>query len=79
MLAEQRLGERRQEAPQRARLGQPGAERIGQRDVALAHGLHEAGDAELRARVELERIGELAVDAAQQDAFTRRSPATVRR
>ena len=50
----------------RARLDHAGTERIGDHHGAVAHRLHQARHAEARARVELERIGEVGIEAAQQ-------------
>ncbi len=64
--AEHDRRQRRQESQHGARLDQAGAERIDDDDLAVAHGLHQPGDAEPRGGVEFERIGEIGVDAAQQ-------------
>ena len=66
LAAEQRGRQRRQEAQHGARLGQAGAEPIGQHHMAVADGLHQAGHAEPRARVQFERIGEIGVEPAHQ-------------
>ena len=50
----------------RARLDHAGAERIGDHDGAVAHRLHQPGHAEARTRVQLERIGEVGIEPAQQ-------------
>ena len=63
--AEHRRRQRRQECQHGARLDQAGAERIDDDDLAVAHGLQEAGDAEARRGVELQRIGEVGIDPAQ--------------
>ena len=63
--AEHGRRQRRQERQHGARLDQAGAERIDDDDLAVAHGLQEAGDAEARRGVELKRIGEVGIDAAQ--------------
>ena len=64
--AEHDRRQRRQERQHGARLDQAGAERIDDDDLAVAHGLQQSGDAEPRRGVELERIGEIGVDAPQQ-------------
>ncbi len=58
--------ERRQEREHPARLGHAGAEAVRQHDLALAHRLHQPGHAEPRARIELQRIAEVGIEAAQQ-------------
>ena len=63
--AEHGRRQRRQERQHGARLDQAGAERIDDDDLAVAHGLQEAGDAEARRGVELQRIGEVGIDPAQ--------------
>ena len=76
-LAGQGLGQRRHEGEHRSRLDEAGAERIGDGEAAVAHCLDEARHAEPGAHVEFERIGEIAVEAAQQhvDAFEARNGA----
>ena len=67
LLAEQVAAEAGQEGQQRRRLDQAAAERVGDRDVAGAHRLHEARHAEQRVGAQLERIAEVVVEAAQDD------------
>ena len=63
VLAGDLARDRRQEAHQRPRLDDAGAEAVGDMDIALAHRLDQAGDAESGLRVQFERVGEVAVDA----------------
>ena len=67
-LAAQRTAKLRQEGEEGAGLENAGAERIDQRHRAVAQRLGEAGRADLRLRVELERIGENGVHAPPQHA-----------
>ena len=63
IFAEQAPRQAGHEAHHRRRFGDAGAERVGHRDIALAERLDEARHAELRAAVELQRIGEIGIDA----------------
>ncbi len=59
-------GKTRQEGHERRGFHQAGAQRIGHGDPALAHRLHQARHAQPRVRVQLQRIGEVRIQAAQQ-------------
>ena len=67
LLAEQLAAERRQERQERRRLDHPGAERVGDDDVAGADGIDEPGDAEEGVAAQLQRIAEAVVEAAEDD------------
>ena len=58
-------------------VGDAGADGVGERDVAGAIGVEQAGDAEVRVAAERQRIEEVVVDAAVDDVDARR-PAVVR-
>ena len=58
----------RQERQQRPCLEDPRAQRIDHRQVRTPHGLHEAGRAQARALVQLQRIGVGRIEAAPQHA-----------
>ena len=64
--AEHDRRQRRQERQHRARLDEPGAERIDDDDLAVAHGLQQPRRAEAGGGIELERIGKVGVDPPQQ-------------
>ena len=66
-LAEQRLGDAREEGEERAGLEDAGAERVDEGDGAGAGRADEAGGAEAGGGVELERVGEGGVEAAPED------------
>ena len=66
LAAEHGRRERRQEAQHGARLDHAGAERVGHHHGAVADRLHETGHAEPRAGVQLQRIGEIGIETAQQ-------------
>ena len=72
------LGDARQEGEQRPGLEDAGAERVDQRHRALRTRADEAGRAEARAGVELERVGEGGVEPAPEHARPGGRPATVR-
>ena len=65
-LAEQLFAQPLEERHHGRRLDHAGAQGIGERDGAGARGLDQAGDAERGIGAQLERIGERAVEAAQQ-------------
>ena len=65
-LAKHDRRQRRQERQHGARFDQPGAERVDDDNLAVAYRLDEAGHAEAGGGVELQRIGEIGVDAPQQ-------------
>ena len=65
LFAEQRAGDARQVRQKRRALHQTGAERVGDRDVPLPHGLHQARHAQHRLRPQLERIAVVVVHPAQ--------------
>ena len=64
--AEQHRRQRRQEGQHRARFHQSGPQRVGDDHLAVAHRLHQAGDAQARTRIELQRIAEIGIEPAQQ-------------
>ena len=64
--AEHRRRERRQEAQHGARFDHAGAERIGDHHGAVADRLHQTGHAQPRAGAQLQRIGEIGIETAQQ-------------
>ena len=64
LLVQQTPGERRQEGEERRRLDRAGAERIGNRDVAGARRLDEAGHAEDGIRAQFQRVAPGIVHAA---------------
>ena len=66
ILAEQAPAQARQEAEQRPRLQHAGARHVGDDDAVLAQHVDQAGHAEMRGRIELERIEEIGIDPAQQ-------------
>ena len=66
IFAEQAPAEARQEAQQRPRLQHAGARHVGDHDAVLAQHVDQAGHAEMRGRVEFERIEEIGIDPAQQ-------------
>ena len=65
-----RLGEGREERQHAARLADAAAEPVRHHHLAVAHRLHQPGHAEPRARIELQRIGEIGVEPAQQHLGT---------
>src|SRR5262245_14775644 len=67
LLVEEVLAEARQEAQERVALDEPRAERVADRDLAGACGLHEARHANERVRAQLERIAEIGVDAPHDE------------
>ena len=64
--AEHRRRQRRQEAQHGARFDHAGAQRIGHHHGAVADRLHQTGHAQPRAGAQLQRIGEIGIEAAQQ-------------
>ena len=66
IFAEQPPAQARQEAEQRPRLQHAGARHVGDHDAVLAQHVDQAGHAELRGGVELQRIEEIGIDPAQQ-------------
>ncbi len=66
LLAQQPPRQRRQKAHDRARLDEAGAGHVGDRDRALADRLQQAGRAELRGGVQLQRIAPVGVDPPPQ-------------
>ncbi|MFO1522527.1 MAG: hypothetical protein U1G05_10900 [Kiritimatiellia bacterium] len=66
-LAEQMPAERGEEGEESRGFHRAGAERVGDGDVAGAHGVEQAGDAEKGSRVEFERIAEGVVHPPQDD------------
>ncbi len=67
VLTQQRWRERRKEAQHRTRFNSPRPKRVGDHDRPIARRLHETGHAQTGARVQLERIGEIGIQAPQQD------------
>ncbi len=61
-----RRRQRRQEAQHGAGLDHAGAERVRHHHIAVADRLHETRNAEPRAGAQLQRIGEIGIEAAQQ-------------
>ena len=66
LLAQHLLAEPLEERHQRRRLHQARAQRVGQHDLAAARRLDQAGDAQCGVGAQLQRIGEGAVEPAQQ-------------
>ena len=66
IFAEQTPAQARQEAEQRPRLQHARARHVGDDDAVLAQHVDQAGHAELRGGIELERIEEIGIDPAQQ-------------
>ena len=66
ILAEQPPAQARQETEQRPRLQYAGARHVGDDDAVLAQHVDQAGHAEMRRRIELQRIEEIGIDPAQQ-------------
>ncbi len=66
ILAQQAPAQARQEAEQRPRLQHAGARHVGDHHAALAQHVDQAGHAELRGRIEFQRIEEIGIDPAQQ-------------
>ena len=65
-LAEQPPAQARQEPEQRPRLQYAGARHVGDDDAVLAQHVDQAGHAEMRRRIEFQRIEEIGIDPAQQ-------------
>ena len=70
LLAEDLPRQPRHEAHQRPRLDHAGAEPVGDDDVLAPDSLDQPGHAQRRGGVELERVGEIAVDAPPDDVRT---------
>ena len=67
LLAEQVPAQRRQKGEQRRRLDQAAAQRVGHRDVARPHRLHQARHAQERVAAQLQRIAVVVVQPAEDD------------
>src|SRR3954471_1089868 len=65
-LTEQPPAQARQEPEQRSRLQYAGARHVGDDDAVLAQHIDQTGHAEMRGRIEFERIEKIRIDAAQQ-------------
>jgi hypothetical protein len=66
VLAEETAAQARQKAEQRPRLHHAGARHVGDHDAILPDDIDQAGHAELRGRIELERIEKIGIDPSQQ-------------
>ncbi len=66
ILAKQPPAQARQKPKQRPRLQYAGARHVGDDDAALAQHVDQAGHAEMRRRIEFERIEKIRIDPAQQ-------------
>ena len=66
ILAEQPPAQARQEPEQRPRFQYAGARHVGDDDAVLAQHVDQAGHAEMRGRIELQRIEKIGIDPAQQ-------------
>jgi hypothetical protein len=64
ILAEQTPAQARQESQQRPRLQHAGARHVGDDHAALAQHIDQAGHAEMRRGIELQRIEEVGIDSA---------------
>src|SRR6188474_1332633 len=67
LLVEEALAQARQEAQERVALHEPRAERIADRHLAGACGLHEPRHADQRIRAQLERIAKIGIDAPHDE------------
>jgi hypothetical protein len=66
IFAEEAPAQAGQEAEQRPRFHHAGARHIGDDDAVLAQHIDQAGHAELRGGVQLQRIERIGIDSAQQ-------------
>ena len=66
ILTEQPPAQARQKPEQRPRLQYAGARHVGDDDAVLAQHVDQAGHAEMRRRIEFERIEKIRIDPAQQ-------------
>ena len=70
ILAEQPAGERGQEGEHSARFDHAGPGHVLNRDAALPDGLEQAGNADVRGRVQFQRVAPIGVDISPQDVAT---------